>query len=124
MPPTPPLKLLVVDDHAAFRQTVRQMFDASTTVIYEAASGEEAVKSFPAVKPDWVIMDLRMPGMGGMKATEAIRQLDPRARVIVISQLNEAEYREQAHHAGAIEFVSKEDVSQLAGIIHASPRQT
>lgn len=119
MPPTAPLKLLVVDDHEAFRQTVRQMFDSKSVQITEAGSGEEAVKVFATADPDWVIMDLRMPGMGGIKATEAIRKLAPEARVIVISQFSDAEYREQAREAGAVEFVNKEDVSLLSKIIRA-----
>jgi len=123
MPPTTLLKLLVVDDHAGFRHTVRQMFDASTAKITEAASGEEAVKIFAAERPDRVIMDMRMPGMGGISATQAIRQLDGQARVIVISQFTEAEYREQAQRAGAVEFLDKEDMSRLVEIIRGQRPQ-
>jgi len=123
MPPTAPLKLLVVDDHEAFRQTVHHMFEDRPVQISEAGSGEEALKLFADEKPDCVIMDLRMPGMGGIKATEAIRKLDPQARVIIISQFDEPEFREQARSAGAVEFVNKENVALLAQIIHgASPK--
>ena len=117
MPPVDPLKLLVVDDHTAFRRTVRQLFEGTMMQIHEASSGEEAVELYAQVRPAWVVMDLRMPGMGGLKATEAIRKLDAQARVIVISQLNELEYLEQAHGAGAVGFVSKEEVYRLAEII-------
>ena len=112
-----PLKLLIVDDHAALRRTLRQLFDGPAVTILEASSGEEAVKVFGAEHPDWVIMDMRMPGMGGIKATEAIRQLDPQAWVIVISQFTEPEYREQARQAGATEFLNKEQMPRLAEII-------
>lgn len=112
-----PIKLLVVDDHAAFRATVRQMFDGLNAVVIEAASGEEALQLFGSEHPDWVIMDLRMPGMGGIKATEAIHHLDASARVIVISQFTEPEWDEQARRAGAMEFVSKEHLAQLVSII-------
>jgi CheY-like chemotaxis protein len=124
MPQTAPLKLLVVDDHAGFRQTVRQIFDAMKTEITEASSGEEAVELYAAVKPDWVVMDLRMPGLGGLRATECIRNLNPQARVIVISQFDEPEFREQARRAGAVEFVNKEEVSRLAEIIGAPGTRT
>src|SRR5262245_41427818 len=100
-----PLKLLIVDDHAALRRTLRQMFDGPGAAILEASSGEDAVRLFGAEHPDWVVMDMRMPGMGGLKATAALRQLDPEARVIVISQFTDAEYVEQARRAGALEFV-------------------
>jgi len=92
--------------------------------ITEASSGEEAVELYAAVKPDWVVMDLRMPGLGGLRATESIRNLNPQASVIVISQFDEPEFREQARRAGAVEFVNKEEVSRLAEIIGAPGTRT
>lgn len=124
VPNTPLLKLLVVDDHEAFRRTMRQVLDSSTTQITEASSGEEGVRLFADVRPDWVVMDLRMPGMGGIKATEAIRQIDPKARVIAVSQFIETEYIDQARQAGAVEFVDKQDLSLLARIIRGQSSET
>ena len=118
-----PLKLLIVDDHAALRQTVRHLFDGPQVTILEASSGEEAVKMFDGERPDWVVMDMRMPGMGGLKATEALRKLDAQARVIVISQFTDSEYVEQARRAGALEFVNKEDLSRLPQIIRRPQAQ-
>jgi CheY-like chemotaxis protein len=118
MSKAPPLKLLIVDDHAALRRTVRQLFDGTGVTILEASSGEEAVKVFGAEHPDWVVMDMRMPGMGGLKATEALRRLDPAARVIVVSQFTDPKYVKQARRAGALEFVNKEELSLLPRIIH------
>ena len=112
-----PLKLLIVDDHAALRRTLRQLFDGRGVTIMEANSGEEAVKTFATERPDWVIMDLRMPGMGGIKATEAIRKLDPQARVIAISQFTDPEYAGATQRAGAVRFLNKEDLCLLAQII-------
>jgi CheY-like chemotaxis protein len=120
---TVPLKLLVVDDHAEFRRTVRQMFEGQDVSISEAASGEEAVRLSAAEHPDWVILDMRMPGMGGIKATQAIRRFDPRAQVIVISQFTGAEYREQARCAGALDFMDKENMSDLVGLVQGRSRQ-
>ncbi len=123
MPKTAPLKLLIVDDHPALRRTVRQLFDGSGVTILEAGSGEEAVKVFGTEHPDWVVMDMRMPGMGGLKATEALRRLDPTARVIVISQFTDTEYVEQARRVGALEFVNKEELSLLRQIIRRTTAQ-
>ena len=111
------LKLLIVDDHAAVRRTLRQSFDASGMTILEAGSGEEAVKLFAAEHPDWVIMDARLPGMSGLQATQAIRHLDPQARIIAISQFTDAEYVDEIRRAGALMFVSKEELSSLVQII-------
>ena len=124
MSKTASLKLLIVDDHAALRRTLRQLFDGPGVAILEASSGEEAVKVFDAERPDWVVMDMRMPGMGGIKATAALRQLDPAARVIVISQFTDTEYVEQARRAGALEFVNKEELSLLPQIIRCPGAQS
>lgn len=117
MTKTAPVNVLVVDDHAAFRAAVRQMFEDVGAVITEAASGEEALHRFAAERPDWIVMDLRMPGMGGLKATEAIRQLDPRARVIMMSQFHDPDYEEQARQVGAIAFIDKNDLFRLRQVI-------
>jgi CheY-like chemotaxis protein len=122
MPNPSPIKLLIVDDHAALRKTVRQLFDGLEVNVLEAQSGEEAVKIFAAEHPEWVVMDMRMPGMGGIKATEIIRHSDANARVIVISQFTEQEYRDQARKAGAVEFVNKEDMARIVEIIRSQPR--
>lgn len=89
MAKTGTLKILIVDDSPSLRQTVRQMWSSTDTVTLEAASGEEAVLRYAESRPDWVIMDLTMPGMGGLRATEAIRRLDPHARIIAMSQCTE-----------------------------------
>src|SRR5262245_29531958 len=80
------LKILIADDHAAMRRTVRLLFGGRAVTFLEAATGEEAVDLFASQRPDWVIMDVRMPGMGGLRATQAIRQIDAQARVVAISQ--------------------------------------
>jgi len=118
-----PLKILIVDDHAALRRTVRQMWEGAHVVILEAASGEEAVALFAAEHPDWVIMDVRMPGLGGLGATQAIRKFDPQARVIAMSQFTDADCVAAAERAGATQFVSKEHLFTLVQIIRSpSPR--
>jgi DNA-binding NarL/FixJ family response regulator len=124
MPKAPPIKLLIVDDHAELRRTVKQMFESVNATFFEASSGEEALQVTATEHPDWVIMDMRMPGMGGIKATEAIHKRDPQARVVVISQFSDPEYIEQARRAGAIEFVNKEDMAHLVDIVRGgSPLQ-
>ena len=118
----PPLKVLVVDDHADFRRTVRQMCQSAGVIITEASSGEDAVERYVAERPDWVVMDLRMPGMGGIKAIQAIRRLDSHAQIIAISQFNEPEYQEEARGAGAVAFLDKEDTSRLVEILQCRTR--
>lgn len=122
MPKPSPIKLLIVDDHAELRRTVKQMFEGLEATFLEASSGEEALRLSAAEHPDWVIMDMRMPGMGGLKATEAIHRLDPQARIVVISQFTEPEFEAQARQAGAIEFVNKEDMVHVVDLIRRQSR--
>jgi two-component system invasion response regulator UvrY len=114
-----PLKILIVDDHAALRRTVRQMLEAAHVTCLETNSGEEAVALFAAEHPDWVIMDVRMPGLGGLGATQAIRKLDPQARVIAISQFTDPDCVGAAERAGVTQFVNKEHLGDLAHIINS-----
>ena len=115
------LKILIVDDHAGMRGIVRRTCAGLAHEFIECDNGDDAVKAFTQHAPDWVIMDVQMHGMDGLKATETIHLLDANARIIVISQFSEPEYRDQARRAGAVEFVSKEDMSQLVDIICSQP---
>ena len=115
--------VLLVDDHAGFRSTLRNLLE-SVARVREAASGEEAIQLYAATPTDWVVMDLRMPGMGGLKATEAIRQMDPQARILVISQFNEPELAERARQAGAAGFLNKEELPRLLEFIRSSTSPT
>ena len=112
-----PLKILIVDDSAALRQTMRQMWGGAPVVILEAASGEEAVARYAEEHPDWVVMDLRMPGMGGLLAIQAIRKLDPQARIIAMSQFKGPDCAAAAAQAGAMRFVDKENLLLVPRII-------
>ena len=117
MAKTATLKILIVDDHAAMRDVVKQLFADRDIAFVEAATGEEAVRHFAAEHPDWVIMDVRMPDLGGIRATQAIRKLDPQARVVAVSQFTGPDYRAAATAAGALAFVNKEELFQLRKII-------
>lgn len=112
-----PIKILVVDDSPAVREVVRQFWTPAEALILEAASGEEAILRYSDERPDWVVMDLRMPGMGGLRAMEAIRRLDHEARIIAMSQFVEPECATAARRAGALQFVNKEDLLQITRVI-------
>ncbi len=107
------MKVLVIDDHAAMRQTIKCVLNAPGLLFIEGADGKEAVRLFCAHQPDWVLMDLMLPEMDGIQATQAIRRHCPTARVIVVTNYNDANLREAATSAGACGFVPKDNLCEL-----------
>jgi len=104
------IDLLVVDDHPVVRKGIVDMLrpDRRMMVVGEAASGLEATALYRALRPHVVMMDLRMPRMGGVEAIEAIRSYDAAARVIIMTALDNQEDIYQGLKAGAHGYVLKD----------------
>jgi DNA-binding NarL/FixJ family response regulator len=102
-------KIMLVDDHAIVREGYRSLLQkqAGLEVAAEASDGAEAYRLFKEVLPDLVIMDLTMPGLGGIEAIKRIRQWEPTARILVFTMHQNAAYAVQAIRAGAKGFVTK-----------------
>ena len=102
------IRVLVADDHAMLRRAIRALLqgEPDIEVVGEASSGEEAVEAARALRPDVVLMDLTMPGSGGLEATRTITE-SPGARVLVLSMHGESEGLLPALHAGASGFITK-----------------
>ncbi len=109
-PPGSMIRLLVVDDHPPMRYGLAALVGSQPDmkVVAEAADGEEAVEVYADVRPDVVLMDLRMPGMGGVEAILAIRKADPEARVIVLSTYDLDEDIHRAIQSGAKSYLLKD----------------
>lgn len=101
--------IMLVDDHAVVREGYRSVLQKQTglRVIAEAADGAEAYRLFKDVRPDLVIMDLAMPGIGGIEAIRRIRKWDPAARILVFTMHQNAAFAIQAIRAGARGYVTK-----------------
>src|SRR3954469_7332123 len=81
------IRILVVDDHPVLRDGVTAILETQSdmTLVGEARDGAEAIARFRELKPDVTLMDLQMPGMGGVEAITAIRAEFPRARILVLT---------------------------------------
>lgn len=105
--PTGP-RVLVVDDAAFMRLTLSGILTRNGfEVVGEAASAEEAVWLYPDLRPDMVLMDITMPGMGGVEGVRALRRLDPHAKIIMCSAMGQRDLVLQALAAGAQDFIVK-----------------
>jgi NarL family two-component system response regulator LiaR len=115
-----PITVLLVDDHAMVRMGLRAFFSTldDLVVVGEAATGEEAVALVQQHAPDVVVMDLMLPGMDGVQATQRVKKASPRTQVIVLTSYHEDEHIFPAIRAGALSYVLKDiDPDDLAEAI-------
>ncbi len=106
------ITIIIADDHSVVRQGVRTLLETQTDfkIVAEAATGEEAVKLCREFFPDVVLLDLLMPGIGGVEATAQIKQSSPVSNVVVLTSYHDDEYIMPAIKSGALSYLLK-DVS-------------
>lgn len=102
------MKVLVVDDKVPFLELLNKLLTgAGHDVVGAAVDGRDALEKYRQLKPDVVLMDLVMPGVSGLDAMKSILDIDPRARIIMVSALGSNEMVNKAMSAGARDFVAK-----------------
>jgi two-component system invasion response regulator UvrY len=103
------IRVLLVDDHAVVRTGFRLLLQArpDVSVVAEADCGEAACQRYVELSPDVVVMDIAMPGMGGIEALRRIRAHDPQARVLALSAHDDPMHARRALREGALGFLSK-----------------
>ena len=101
--------ILLADDHAIVRMGFRLLLETAgkCRVVGEAASGEEACSLFFKLSPDVLVIDIAMPGMGGLEAMNRILARNPGARILVLSAHEDTSYPRRAIRAGALGYLSK-----------------
>ena len=110
----PKIKILVVDDHAIVREGVRMILakENDLEVVGEAGDGQQALELTERVRPDVVIMDISMPGMGGIEATQTVRARHPEVQVLALTMHEDETYVFQLLRAGAAGYVLKRAAAQ------------
>jgi two-component system invasion response regulator UvrY len=111
--------VMLVDDHAVVRMGFRLLLEGASdiTVLGEAESGEEAVRRFAELNPDVVVMDISMPGIGGLEAIERILAKQPNIRILVLSAHEDAMHARRVLKAGAAGYLTKRSAAEE--LIHA-----
>jgi len=103
------ISVLIVDDHAMFREGIRALLSRydDMAVVGEAADGKEALEKVYQIHPDVVLMDIAMPGLGGLEATAEIKRISPQTHVLILTMHENREYIHPILKAGASGYLLK-----------------
>jgi DNA-binding NarL/FixJ family response regulator len=118
------IRVLLVDDQPAVRQglQIRLVLEPDVEVVGEAGDGAGAISLAQSLRPDVILMDVRMPGMDGISAVRTLHAVAPESAVVILSLYDDASTRARAEEAGATAFVAKHQVEEtlLAAIRRAA----
>ena len=122
--PAAPIKVLIIDDHPVVRLGLRTMLESEEHIVVTgmAGSAREGVQEIQRIQPDVVLMDLRMPEMGGVEAIGELRRIAENVRILVLTNYDEDEYIFRALKAGAMGYLLKntpqEDIIRAVEMVH------
>lgn len=108
------INVMLVDDHAVVRMGFKMLLesDSEIKVVAEAESGEQAIQRFVEFKPQVVVMDITMPGMGGLEAIERILAKDNAAKILVLSAHEDSVHPKRVLNAGAMGYLTKRSAAE------------
>ena len=109
-----PIRVMLADDHAVVRMGFRLLLEGSPDmkVVAEAECGEDALKAYSEVKPDVLVLDISMPGIGGLETVSRLLAKEPSARVLVLSAHEDTMHPRRAIKAGALGYLSKRSAAE------------
>ena len=113
------MTILIVDDNAAIRRLLRRAVLETAGVVWECSDGSEALSAYTGYRPDIVLMDIRMPHMDGLTATRRIREFDPAARVVIVTDYDDDDLRKASSEAGACAYALKQNLTELSGLVRS-----
>jgi len=111
------MTFLIVEDNAGIRRLLRRTLVDTASAIWECTDGSDALAAYEEHRPDIVLMDIRMPLVDGLTATRQIRDYDPSARIIVVTDYEDDDLRAAAFNAGVRDYVLKNEISNLPEIV-------
>jgi CheY-like chemotaxis protein len=115
------MNLLIVEDSEQMRRTIKTFVRDLASEIHECADGAEALAAYRAHRPDWVLMDIRVGRMDGITATRQIKAADATARIVIVTNYDDADLRALASTAGACAYVVKENLFVLRQLLSQPP---
>ncbi len=103
----PPLKILVCDDHEAVRESIKVILQGPEYALYFAVDGQNVIKKVKRLKPEVILLDIKMPKLSGLDAIEEIKSISPETKIIMISGYEQPEVIKEALSKGAQDYLSK-----------------
>jgi len=111
------MNMMIIDDHSGIRSLIRQLIAAPGDEVCECASGNEAVEAARTFRPDWVTVDVRMPGLDGFAAARALRAEHPTVRLAIVTAFDQPEFRRSAVDVGAVGYIMKDNLAELRSVL-------
>jgi two-component system response regulator DegU len=111
------MTVLIVEDNAGIRRLLRRTLLDSASAVWECFDGADALAIYENHRPDVVLMDIRMPRMDGLTATKQIREFDPSARIVIVTDYEDEDLRAAAFQAGACGYALKQELSDVPRIL-------
>ncbi|MGB3554905.1 MAG: response regulator transcription factor [Jannaschia sp.] len=127
-PPAPPVRVLIVDDHPMVADGIRALLETydDLDVVGTLHDGQDAIDRTPALAPDVILLDLNMPRMNGLSATEILRERHPKVAVLILSMHDAPEYVATALRHGAAGYCLKdqptEEIRRAIDVVHSGGR--
>lgn len=109
--------LLIVEDNRSMRRLIRSVVEDLAVSVHECTDGADALNTYEAHCPEWVLMDVEMKRVDGLTATREIMKMHPEAKILILTKYGTKRMREEAGWAGACEYVLKENLLKIRDIL-------
>ncbi|MBN2414597.1 response regulator transcription factor [bacterium] len=116
------MKVMLVDDNPGIREVIKQIIEeeiATPCTFIELDDGETVVETYADCRPDWVFMDIKMKRMDGLTATTSLMRRFPDARVVIVSQYDDAAYRMAAEQQGVFAYILKDNLLDIPALMNS-----
>lgn len=107
------MKALIVEDNELMRRLIKSLIGSLADVVIECDSGDAAYEAYAVNQPDWVLMDIQLPGLDGITATHRIKAAFPDAHILIVTDHGDEPLRAAARAAGACGYVLKEHLLSI-----------
>lgn len=112
--------VLIVDDSQPIRELIKITLAGVANVVGECSDGSEAMSAYERLRPDWILMDIDIQGLDGITATRQITSAHPEAKIMMVTDYNDADLRRAACDAGACEYIVKENLLDIVDVLTKS----